>query len=87
MGVTPPEPTRKYDLGFARWVYANVDGGGKLSLCMQCGVCSGSCPLGATEMDHGPRKLFMMVRAGMTGRMRRKGRSEGGGIVVTGGGT
>ncbi len=65
MGVTPPEPTRKYDLGFARWVYANVDGGGKLSLCMQCGVCSGSCPLGATEMDHGPRKLFMMVRAGM----------------------
>jgi quinone-modifying oxidoreductase, subunit QmoC len=53
-----------YDLGFARWVYDNVDGGDKLSMCMQCGVCSGSCPIG-TEMDHGPRKLFMMIRAGM----------------------
>ena len=57
-------PERKYDLGFARWVYENVDGGDKLSLCMQCGVCSGSCPIG-TQMDHGPRKLFMMIRAGM----------------------
>ena len=53
-----------YDLGFARWVYDNIDGGDKLSMCMQCGVCSGSCPIG-TEMDHGPRKLFMMIRAGM----------------------
>ena len=53
-----------YDLGFARWVYDNVDGGDKLSICMQCGVCSGSCPIG-TQMDHGPRKLFMMIRAGM----------------------
>ncbi len=57
-------PGRKYDLGFARWVYENVDGGDKLSLCMQCGVCSGSCPIG-TQMDYGPRKLFMMIRAGM----------------------
>ncbi len=53
-----------YELGFARWVYGNVKGGDKLSLCMQCGACSGSCPIG-TEMDHGPRKLIMMVRAGM----------------------
>ncbi len=53
-----------YDLGFARWVYDNVEGGDKLSLCMQCGVCSGSCPIGV-RMDHGPRKLFMMIRAGM----------------------
>jgi quinone-modifying oxidoreductase subunit QmoC len=55
---------RKYDLGFARWVYENVEGGDKMSMCMQCGMCSGSCPIG-TEMDHGPRKIFMMVRAGM----------------------
>ena len=53
-----------YDLGFARWVYRNVQGGDRLSLCMQCGVCSGSCPIGV-QMDHGPRKLFMMIRAGM----------------------
>ncbi len=61
---TLPDSGKKYDLNFARWVYKNVEGGDKLSLCMQCGVCSGSCPIG-TEMDHGPRKLFMMIRAGM----------------------
>ncbi|MBM3554783.1 MAG: 4Fe-4S dicluster domain-containing protein [Alphaproteobacteria bacterium] len=55
---------RNYDLGFARWVYQNVEGGDRLSLCMQCGMCSGSCPIGA-KMDQGPRKLFMMIRAGM----------------------
>ena len=58
-------PARSYDLDFARWVHDNVDGGDKLSMCMQCGACSGSCPLGSSEMDFGPRKLFMMVRAGM----------------------
>lgn len=59
-----PTPNRKYDLSFARWVYQNLDGGDRLGLCMQCGVCSGSCPL-STNMDHGPRKIFMMIRAGM----------------------
>jgi quinone-modifying oxidoreductase subunit QmoC len=60
----PAQAERKYDLGFARWVRDNIDGGDKLSMCMQCGVCSGSCPIGV-QMDHGPRKLFMMIRAGM----------------------
>ncbi len=59
-----PTSTRKYDLSFARWVYQNVDGADRLSLCMQCGMCSGSCPIGP-QMDNGPRKLFMMIRAGM----------------------
>jgi len=62
--AVPEQANRKYDLGFARWVYENVDGGDKLSMCMQCGACSGSCPIG-TQMDYGPRKLFMMIRAGM----------------------
>jgi len=64
--VTTPvaDSSQKYDLDFARWVYTNVKGGEKLSMCMQCGACSGSCPIG-TQMDHGPRKLIMMVRAGM----------------------
>jgi len=61
--MTMPESNRTYDLGFAKWVYQNIDGGDKLGLCMQCGMCSGSCPIG-TQMDHGPRKLFMMIRAG-----------------------
>jgi quinone-modifying oxidoreductase subunit QmoC len=64
MTVSIPDSARKYDLGFARWVYQNIDGGDKLGLCMQSGVCSGSCPIGA-EMDFGPRKLFQMIRAGM----------------------
>ena len=58
------DTARKYDLGFARWVYRNVEGGDRIALCMQCGMCSGSCPIG-TAMDQGPRKLFMMIRAGM----------------------
>lgn len=64
MTVAAPDATKTYDLSFANWVYDNIEGGDKLSLCMQCGVCSGSCPIGV-EMDHGPRKLFMMIRAGM----------------------
>ena len=63
-GTSIPTPARKYDLSFARWVYKNVEGADRLSLCMQCGMCSGSCPIGG-EMDNGPRKLFMMIRAGM----------------------
>ena len=64
MTLTAPETTRKYDLSFARWVRDNVNGGDKMSMCMQCGMCSGSCPIGV-QMDYGPRKLFMMIRAGM----------------------
>jgi quinone-modifying oxidoreductase subunit QmoC len=62
--TSSPAAAQRYDLGFARWVYENIDGGDKLALCMQCGVCSGSCPIGV-QMDYGPRKLFMMIRAGM----------------------
>lgn len=62
--AAPEQASRQYDLGFARWVRDNVDGGDKLNMCMQCGACSGSCPIG-TEMDYGPRQLIMMVRAGM----------------------
>ncbi len=64
MTAAIPQPSRTYDLSFARWVRENVKGGDKMNLCMQCGVCAGSCPIGE-EMDNGPRKTFMMVRAGM----------------------
>lgn len=64
MTAISPQTTRKYDHKFARWVSDNVDGGDRLNMCMQCGVCSGSCPI-RDQMDHGPRKIFMMVRAGM----------------------
>jgi len=35
-----------------------------LEMCIQCGTCGGSCP-SATDMDHTPRMLFAMLRAGM----------------------
>ena len=64
MTAISPEATRRYDLGFARWIFKNLERADRLNMCMQCGACSGSCPLGE-QMDYGPRRLFMMVRAGM----------------------
>ncbi|MCW8825666.1 MAG: 4Fe-4S dicluster domain-containing protein, partial [Gammaproteobacteria bacterium] len=31
-------------------------------MCMQCGVCSGSCPM-QNNWEHPPQELFMMIRA------------------------
>jgi heterodisulfide reductase subunit C len=36
----------------------------RLEMCIQCGTCGGSCP-SADDMDHTPRQLFAMIRAGM----------------------
>lgn len=36
----------------------------RLQHCIQCGTCGGSCP-SAADMDHTPRQLFAMIRAGM----------------------
>jgi heterodisulfide reductase subunit C len=33
-------------------------------MCIQCGTCGGSCPSGM-DMDHTPRQIFAMIRAGM----------------------
>jgi heterodisulfide reductase subunit C len=45
-----------------------VPGGERLKECIQCGTCSGSCPV-AYYMDNPPRKLFAMVRAGLRDRV------------------
>lgn len=52
-----------YDLSFAKSVYQNVEMGHWIKLCMQCGVCAGSCPLGP-HWEYSPRQLFQMVRSG-----------------------
>ncbi len=39
-------------------------GHSRLEMCIQCGTCGGSCPSGP-DMDHSPRQLFAMIRAGM----------------------
>jgi heterodisulfide reductase subunit C len=58
------------DHGFLAEVVASVPGESRLQLCIQCGTCGGSCP-SAADMDHTPRHLFAMVRAGMRDEVLR----------------
>ncbi len=53
----------KYNNNFLKEVEANVEEGDWVRMCMQCGVCSGSCPLG-NAWDYPPQEIFMMIRAG-----------------------
>ena len=53
----------KYRNSFLKEVEANVEEGEWVKMCMQCGVCAGSCPLG-DAWEHTPQKIFMMIRAG-----------------------
>lgn len=52
----------KYRNNFLKEVTDNVEEGEWVRMCMQCGVCSGSCPLGP-YWDHPPQEIFMMIRA------------------------
>ena len=54
---------RPYQGDFLREVEREVEGGEFVKMCMQCGVCAGSCPLGE-HWEHTPQKLFQMIRAG-----------------------
>ncbi len=49
---------------FLEEVIRATPGDSRLEMCIQCGTCGGSCPSGA-DMDHTPRHIFAMVRAGM----------------------
>jgi len=53
----------RIDSGFAEEIAA-IPGGEKLRECIQCGTCSGVCPLSA-YMDYTPRRLIAMTQAGM----------------------
>jgi quinone-modifying oxidoreductase subunit QmoC len=53
----------RYRNNFLKEVEANVEEGEWVKMCMQCGVCSGSCPLGK-HWAHPPQEIFMMIRAG-----------------------
>jgi len=52
------------DLSFLDEVVTATPGESRLEMCIQCGTCGGSCP-SAADMDHTPRQIFAMVRAGM----------------------
>jgi len=43
---------------------AATPGGEHVLSCIQCGTCTGSCPV-ADSMEYPPRKIIAMVRAGM----------------------
>ncbi len=57
------EMVEKYRNTFLKEVEANVEEGEWVKMCMQCGVCAGSCPLGK-HWAHPPQEIFMMIRAG-----------------------
>jgi heterodisulfide reductase subunit C len=55
---------RQEDLTLLHEVSVATAGVSNLEMCIQCGSCGGSCP-SAADMDHTPRMLFAMLRAGM----------------------
>jgi heterodisulfide reductase subunit C2 len=55
----------EYDNNFLKEVEEQVEMGEWVKMCMQCGVCSGSCPTNFHPgWEHPPQELFMMIRAG-----------------------
>lgn len=60
--VSSPAPAE--DLNLLHEVASRTPGISRLEMCIQCGTCGGSCP-SAAAMDHTPRLLFAMLRAGM----------------------
>jgi heterodisulfide reductase subunit C len=57
-------PRQIEDLSLLEEVSHRTAGVSRLEMCIQCGSCGGSCP-SADDMDHTPRMLFAMLRAGM----------------------
>jgi heterodisulfide reductase subunit C len=67
--LTAEPLTKEFDptnpnLRFLEEVSAHTAGVSRLEMCIQCGTCGGSCP-SSEDMDHTPRMLFAMIRAGM----------------------
>ncbi|HFB64474.1 MAG TPA: 4Fe-4S dicluster domain-containing protein [Aeromonadales bacterium] len=60
---TNNQMVEKYRNNFLKEVEANVEEGDWVKMCMQCGVCAGSCPMGP-YWEHPPQEIFMMIRAG-----------------------
>ncbi len=62
-GAAAETAAARYRNNFLAEVEAHVEDGQWVKMCMQCGVCAGSCPLGQ-HWRHTPQKLFQMIRAG-----------------------
>ena len=61
---------KQEDLTLLHQVSIATAGVSHLEMCIQCGTCGGSCP-SAADMDHTPRMLFAMLRAGMRDEVLR----------------
>jgi quinone-modifying oxidoreductase, subunit QmoC len=58
-------PKKEADLRDAFWdQVSSFPDGHKISLCLQCGTCTGSCPV-SYAMDITPRQTIALFRAGM----------------------
>ncbi len=67
--ISAPEDSNP-NLRLLEEVAAATAGVSRLEMCIQCGTCGGSCPSSA-DMDHTPRMLFAMIRAGMRAEVLR----------------
>jgi heterodisulfide reductase subunit C len=63
-GVRTPGQRTAVDHRFVGEISTATAGEARLETCIQCGTCGGSCP-SAADMDHTPRMLFAMARAGL----------------------
>ena len=61
--ISPPKE-KKPTKSFLEEVIDATPGDSRLTDCIQCGTCGGSCPSGR-DMDHTPRAIFAMITAGM----------------------
>ena len=57
-------PPKSEDMSMMKQVAWRTAGVSRLEMCIQCGTCGGSCP-SAAAMDHTPRAIFAMMRAGL----------------------
>lgn len=62
--VRVPAQTTAGDHRLVDEIAAATAGNARLDACIQCGTCGGSCP-SAADMDHTPRMLFALARAGL----------------------
>lgn len=55
----------RYRNDFLKEIEAQAEMGEWVKMCMQCGLCSGSCPSHFQDAwDHPPQEIFMLIRAG-----------------------
>ena len=55
----------RYTNNFLKEIEQQAEMGHWVKMCMQCGVCSGSCPTNFHPgWEHPPQEIFMLIRAG-----------------------